>query len=243
MTTDNGDSFEGFAEMGAQQQSHNDSVSVDFTDPERNTILSGGHEQAVTGANPQGLFLSKDGGAHFTDIMARLPEGLGFCTSTLVLDANVMLVGCANSWAGDTPGIVRSTNGGTTWSTVSEFAGAGQPLLASNGAIYWSSNGNMLKSVDDGASFTRVNRQDQRTGEVPPLELPDGRIASVGHRRVVVSDDGGVTWEPVTDELSFVPVGIAYSAFRRAFYASHFDCTNVVPSDAHARYGWDYEAH
>ena len=36
--------------------------------------------------------------------------------------------------------------------------------------------------------------------------------------------------------------GLTYSAFRRAFYASHFDCSNNVPANAHMRFGWDYEA-
>ena len=241
ITNDNGNTFEGFANMGAQGQSHNDSVSVDFTDPDRQTILSGGHEQGVS--DGQGLFLSTNGGGTFVDIMNRLPAGLGFCVSTLVLDDDELLVGCGGSWKGQTQAIVRSDDGGASWETVSNIGGVGQPLLASDGRIYWSSaSGGMLRSDDRGLTFDLV-ANGSKTGAVPPFELPDGRVASVSANAVVISSDRGVTWTTVTEAIPFTPIGVTYSPFRRAFYASHFDCSNNVPADAHARFGWDYEAH
>jgi hypothetical protein len=57
---------------------------------------------------------------------------------------------------------------------------------------------------------------------------------------VVVSGDRGVTWKAVTSPMPFTPMSLAYSAFRRAFYVSHADCSSNVPPDAYARYGWDW---
>jgi hypothetical protein len=240
ITKDSGTSFLGYGNMGAEKQSSNDSISVDFTDPARLTMLSGGHEQGVSGG--QGLFLSKDSGANFTEIMPLLPAGMGFCTTTLVVDSQTLLVGCANSYKGETPGIVRSIDGGTTWTVVSTTGGSGQPLLASDGAIYWSAaGGGMLKSTDQGATFMQVADK-TKTGGSPPIELPDGRIASTANNMVMVSADKGVTWTAATTAIPFQPNGFTYSACRRAFYASHFDCSNNVPADAHARFGWDYTA-
>jgi hypothetical protein len=240
VTKDNGKSFKGFANMGPKQQSHNDSISVDFTDPARKTLLSGGHEQGVMGG--EGLFLSKDSGNMFAEIMPKLPAGLGFCTNTLVLDANNLLVGCGNSYKGETPGIVRSADAGATWKSVSTSGGVMQPLLASDKTIYWAAaGGGMLKSTDQGMTFTMVADK-SKAGGIAPFELPDGRIVSVQGMNVVVSADKGATWKPVGKPIPFQPNGLTYSAFRRAFYASHFDCSNNVPANADMRFGWDYEA-
>jgi hypothetical protein len=240
ITKDNGNSFKGLPNMGPKMQSHNDSISVDFTDPARKAMLSGGHEQGVAGG--EGLFLCKDGSGTFAEIMPKLPAGLGFCTSTLVVDAMTMLVGCANSYKGETPGIVRSADAGATWKIVSTQGGSGQPVLAKDGTIYWAAaGGGMLKSTDQGQTFMQVADK-SKTGGIAPFELPDGRIVSVGGNAVVVSADKGVTWTAATKAIPFTPNGLSYSAFRRAFYASHFDCSNNVPANAHARFGWDHTA-
>src|SRR5258708_28142479 len=99
-------------------------------------MLSGGHEQGVAGG--QGLFLCKDGSGTFADIMPKLPAGMGFCTNTLVVDAMTMLVGCANSYKGETPGIVRSADAGATWTSVNPTGGSMQPLFGSHRQLYFS---------------------------------------------------------------------------------------------------------
>jgi photosystem II stability/assembly factor-like uncharacterized protein len=59
---------------------HIDAVSVDLTDPDRSTLLAGAHEQSV-------LLRSGDGGNTWTDITGGLPNGRGFSSSPLVIDA------------------------------------------------------------------------------------------------------------------------------------------------------------
>jgi hypothetical protein len=234
VTKDDGASFTGFANMGPNAQSHNDSVSVDFNDPARSTILSGGHEQKPSDG---GVFLSRDGGASFDDIASTLPTDLGFCTNTLVLNSQVLLVGCVSGYKGGNGAIMRSTDTGATWTSVSTKGVNGQPVWASDGSIYWAaSGGGMQKSTDQGATFTQVST----TGGIAPIELPDKRLATTSGSNVVVSKDGGATWTTAAGGMPFSPNGLSYSAYRKAFYISHFSCENPVPADAYARYGWDY---
>src|SRR5579864_5140063 len=54
-----GDSGATFGQLGSVK--HNDFVSVDYTDPERKTLLAGGHEQSRT------VWKSNDGGKSWTN--------------------------------------------------------------------------------------------------------------------------------------------------------------------------------
>ncbi|MEP7053224.1 MAG: hypothetical protein ABJB12_22870 [Pseudomonadota bacterium] len=233
-TTDNGASFKGYAAL-ATIQSHNDSVSIDFSDPARKTMIAGGHEQTDV------LFRSTDAGATWTDIGKSLVASHGFCTATLVLDSKTMLVGCAAGYSGKAGGILRSSNGGDAWTEVSSKGVFGQPLWAADGTIYWSGEGGgMYASTDQGKTFSAV--ADQNTaGAVRPIELPDGSIASIAQKTLKLSTDKGKTWQAIGSALPWDPTGISYSPFRRAFYAWHFDCGVVVPADSLQRYGFDFK--
>jgi hypothetical protein len=238
ITEDNGNSFLGYWDMGAQKQSHNDSISVDFTDPLRLTMLSGGHEQKPSGG--QGVFLSTDGSS-FVDIASSLPAlNLGFCTNTLVVSKDNLLVGCSGGWGGGVGSILRSTDVGNSWTQVSTESVNGQPLLHSDGSIYWAVGGGILKSADHGVSWSIVAASSKAGGRA--IELPDKRIAAVANKIIVVSGDGGVTWKNATTAIPFDSNGITYNKFRKAFYTSHGDCTGTTPSDAYAGFGWDYTA-
>jgi len=76
---------------------------------------------------------------------------------------------------------------------------------------------------------------------VSPIQLPDGRIASAVDRTLALSSDEGKTWHAIGAAIPFEPNGIGYSPFRRAFFATHFDCLDAVPADAIVRYGFDFE--
>jgi photosystem II stability/assembly factor-like uncharacterized protein len=237
ITTDNGNSFKGYGTLAAIQ-SHNDSISVDFSDPQRKTLLSGGHEQKQT------LFLSTDAGSTWANIGTSLPAGLGFCTTTLVVDSKTFLVGCAASWSGAAGAILRSTDGGTSWTQASAKSVSGQPLWASDGSMYWAAEGGgMMKSTNQGVAWTQV--ADANTaGTLRPLELPDGRIASTQGSMIVVSADKGMTWKNVSTAMPYTATGFSYSPFRNAFFIWYFTCSgpNDVPADAIMRFGWDYRS-
>ena len=95
-----------FAALGDAK--HTDSVSVDLSDPQRQTLLAGGHEQK------QMVYRSENGGSSWTNVGLNLPAGTNFCTTTLVLDKQVHMVGCSG-YAGGTDGVFRTTDGGKTW--------------------------------------------------------------------------------------------------------------------------------
>jgi len=232
-TTDTGASLTGYKTLSAIQSS-NDSVSIDFTDSDRKIMLSGGHEQSGV------MFRSTDSGANWTDIGASLPANLGFCTTTLVLDSKHLLIGCAGSWSNKPGAVLRSVDGGNTWEKVSDDGVVNQPLWASDGAIYWAKEaGGLLVSTDAGATFHQAS--DKISNRVSPIELPDGRIVSLVNNTLAASKDGGKAWDAIGSMLPFEPNSIAYSPFRRAFFATRFDCNNNVPADAIARFGFDFK--
>jgi photosystem II stability/assembly factor-like uncharacterized protein len=229
VTVDNGKNFTGFLQLSVIQ-SQQDSVSVDFHDPDRKTLLAGGHEQK------QVLFRSVDGGKNFTDIGKKLPATVGFCTSTLVLDSSNFLVGCAVSFSMMQGAILRSSDGGETWKQVSDKGARGIPLWASSGAIYWPGEaGGLLKSTDVGMTWTAISDGSgahMYSNPPTPAELPDGRILSATSKNIVVSGDGGATWKPVGPALP-QETDFTYSAATKTFYIWKAGCMTA---------GWDYEA-
>lgn len=226
-TTDAGATFE---ELGAV--THNDLVSLDFTDPERKTLLVGGHEQKQT------LYLSTDGGQGFEQIGAKLPSDSHFSSAPLVLDAETFLLGSCGYGDGAC-GIYRSTDSGARWDRVSELAAQARPLVGSDGTIYWSLiyDSGMARSTDSGKTWTKAS---ENIVTSYPVELPDGRILSVRGTHVVVSSDQASTWTEIGDEIPFKPSGVVYSVAAKTLFVWHWDCGDVVLDDAILSAGFDY---
>jgi photosystem II stability/assembly factor-like uncharacterized protein len=216
-TTDSGNTFHRLGSI-----SHNDYVSVDFTDPNRQTLLAGGHEQSQT------VYRSTNGGQTWTNIGATLPANTKFSTIPLVVNAQTYLVN-AQGYSGTIAGIYRTTNGGASWQQVSTVGPPGPPLVASNGAIYWAAFGFLLKSTDAGATWTQVGNN---LAPIRPVELPGGTLVAVGGGKLMASADNGSTWSAISPTLPFTPVSMMYSPNRRAFFISYFDCGAVVPPNA-----------
>jgi photosystem II stability/assembly factor-like uncharacterized protein len=233
-TVDNGNSFRPLGGL-----IHTDFVSVDLGDPARLTLLSGRHETS-------NLYRSADGGATWVDLSSKLPTGIGYTTSPLVVNADLHLLGTA---AAPGSGVFRTTNGGSTWTRVYQGGVSGPALVAkSDGAIYWllEKGAGLIKSTDNGLTWQRV----LASGQVSPasaslVELPDGRLATFG-ATVIVSGDHGATWQPVGPPLPYTPTGLIYAPVRKAFYAWRFDCVfsgdSSVKHDAIVRLAYDYKA-
>lgn len=231
-TDDDGVTFHRLGDIG-----HDDLVAIDTSDPERRTLLAGGHEQSQT------LYRSTDGGATFTNIGAHLPAGSAFSSYPLVLGPSVFLLGCSG-WGDGTPGVFRSEDGGATFQVVSTEAANNTPLRAYDGTIYWPLlwGSGMIRSEDDGVTWERIVDGGVVTSAAP-IELPDGRIATLSGSAVVVSQDRGATWVPVTAPLPYGDaVGVTYSPAQRAFFLWHFSCGDRVLPDAIMRHDFDWAA-
>jgi len=234
-TTDGGQTFHQLGDVV-----HCDSVSVDFSDPERKTLLAGAHETNTT------LSLSKDGGKTWTNIAAGLPNGQ--CTSTAVIDSKTFLVGC------NTGTIVRSENTGAKWDAVpgGNLGGTFQPLTASDGALYWpGGGGGVSKSADHGKTFSSVATTSQAPGLLGGAslaELPDGRIVSIGKDHLLASADKGASWKPIGEQLPFPgggydnASGVTYSAATKTFFIWRWTCADTVPDNAIMSMGFDWQA-
>lgn len=209
--------------------SFSDSVSIDFTDPQRRTMIAGAHEVA------RGVSKSTDGGATWTNVGAELSANR-WCTNVRILDATTYLVGCA-------PGIYRSTDAAKHWTQVSETGGQSQPLVHSDGSLYWpSTDGQLLRSTDQGETWTEIMPSNVLLPRTP-LELPDGRIAALGPDTVVVSKNQGVTWDYATGYLPYKDsAGLVYSNAEKAFFIWRNDCGQVVLDDAVMRFDVDYQS-
>ncbi len=228
-TTDGGETFEQLGEL-----SHNDLVSIDFSDPDRQTLLVGGHEQKQT------LYLSTNGGETFEPIGSNLPAGSHFSSEPLVLDAQTFLVGACGYGDGQC-GVFRSEDGGESWDMASDLAVQAHPLWALDGSIYWTTqyDSGIARGTDDGTSWSKVA---DNIVTANPIELPDGRVVALRGEHVVVSGDQGVTWTNIGDPLPFKASGVAYSVEKKTLFAWHWDCGEVVLDDAIVSAGFDYTA-
>jgi photosystem II stability/assembly factor-like uncharacterized protein len=230
------DGGETFVDLGTM---HNDHVSVDFDDPDRQTLLASGHE------TPHKLQKSSNGGGRWNEIGDNLPEAAQVCPFPLIRDADTFLLGC-NTYAGGERGIWRSTDGGDSWEKVSDHGGGAAPLIASDGTIYWTTenNGGLVKSTDDGESWSEPLGSGVVAG-LAVVELPDGRLAALSQRQIIVSEDGGQRWSFATPEAPFQPSNFTYSPERGAFYTWHWTCGTgdvPVPDDAIMAFEYSVEA-
>jgi photosystem II stability/assembly factor-like uncharacterized protein len=205
-TDDGGKTF-----MRLGKLAHSDGVDVDFTDPERKTLLLGLHEQS------QSLQLSTDGGQTWKKIGDKLPADSNHSTDPIVIDAKTFLINTAGWKQKASLGIYRSEDAGETWTKVSDFGPAGAPLVASDGALYWQRiwGGGLLKSTDQGKTWNAISR----TVKSNPIELPGKRLAALADKQIYVSSDGGLNWAKVGAPAPFKPNGITYSEKGKCFYA------------------------
>ena len=223
-TRDGGQTFQHLGTV-----THNDSVSVDFTDPERRLLLAGSHERGQT------VNRSSDGGKTWEEIGATLPPNSGHSTHPFVIDAATLLVNTFGP--NEAGGIYRSTDGGLSWQRVSTYGPSSGLLRASSGVLYWTAGGRLLRSTNVGLTWTAVG---SNLLSLRPLELPDKRIVAAGESTLMISADGGSTWAPLGARLPYNPDGLVYSPQRKAFYLWRGDCTEQVPRDAVMKLDFDY---
>jgi hypothetical protein len=211
-TDDNGATFKQLGNIN-----HIDAVSVDLSDPARQTLLAAYHESTQ-------LWRSTDGGNTWTDISKNLPPDVGYPAGPTVLNNQTYLVGSKH---GSSAGVYRTTDGGTTWTKA--FDGPVEGVAAINQAthtMFWViDSGGVIKSKDAGATWVLAARPGSVNAEASNLlVLPDGSLAAVGNQYVVRSADEGSTWQRVSPPLPAPGAGLAYSAARKAFFVWSTTC-------------------
>lgn len=158
---------------------HVDWCAADWTDPEMKFLLAFKHESGGQ------LLRSRDGGLSFDE----LGKGHG---PAWVFDANTAVVALAKTRDRPKGGIVRTTDGGKSFQPVADFTMQWPPRWHA-GALYWLTDGQLVKTTDMGATWTKV------------CELKDGRLGPVSGKNekhlfvltgkgIVESADGGATW-------------------------------------------------
>jgi hypothetical protein len=198
-----------FTRLGAL--AHADGIAVDFTDRKRRTLLLGMHEQE------RSLQMSTDAGQSWTKIGDRLPEDTNHSTDPIILDSKTFLINTAGWKQNATMGIYRSEDAGATWSRVSSFGPSGEPLVTSDGTIYWDRiwGGSLLKSTDRGKTWAAVPHGVRSN----LIEMPRKRVAGLDGDQIVVSNDAGATWTKAGPPVPFKPNGITYSDKGKCFFA------------------------
>lgn len=212
-TTDNGG--RSFRRLG--NLSHVDGIGVDFTDPDRKTLVVGLHEQS------RSIHKSADGGLTWQKIGDALPEDSNHSTDPIVLDGRTFIVNTAG-WAQKRSwGIHRTEDSGVTWTKVSELGPSGRALVASDGRIWWGLcyGSGLAVSADKGRTWKKVAGPARSC----PIEIRAqgggnvSAIAALGGNQIYLSKDGGETWEKWLDPVPFKPSGIAFSANGSTVYA------------------------
>jgi hypothetical protein len=179
MTLD-GQTWHAFASVGRNWEYG----AVDWSDPQARAIFADRHESGGE------KYVSGDAGASWKFI-GKHPE----FTSLGVFNARTLV-------AGRDDGIVRSTDGGETWTHISDLHPVGRVAVYFHGLTYWLAKEGLITSGDQGATW-------QIKGTAPNAEW--GPLFGTDPQHIVVADyknilqtsDGGKTWKHIAPMIAF----------------------------------------
>ena len=145
--------------------------------------------------------MSVDGGKTCMPIIDKLKSadaGITRANVPYIVDTKTFLVGVGGY--GGTDGIVRTTDGGTTWTKVNAAAPSQNLLVGPDGSFFYSLvwNRGLLKSTDKGLTWTQMigyGTLESGIESTTSTFLGDGRMVHVkmltkmGNRQLAVSSD------------------------------------------------------
>ena len=192
-----------------------DGIGIDFTDEQRKTIVVGIHDQ------PRSIQKSIDAGQTWINIGDHLPEKTNISNDVIVFDSKNFLANAAG-WKREGAkllafGTFRTSDGGATFTKVSDAGPGGPALVASDGTIYWQTlwNSGLIKSTDQGRTWVSL----PGPVKMNPIELPGGMLVAAVDSQLHSSSDGGKTWVKFGDPIPFQPSGLVFCAKTRSLYA------------------------
>lgn len=209
-TTDGGHTFAALGNL-----THLDGVGIDFTDPERKTIVVCHHEQE------RSVELSTDGGQTWKKIGDKLPQSINFSSDVIAFDGKTFVVNAAG-WKQENGkqlpfGIFRTEDAGGNWTKVSDSGPGGIACVTANDVVYWQTlwAAGLIESSDKGKTWQPLHGPVRAN----PVEAGAGRLLAPVDKQLYLSTDAGKTWKPVGPELPFKPSGIVYHARSHAVFA------------------------
>ncbi|HTU27389.1 MAG TPA: hypothetical protein VMF30_18410 [Pirellulales bacterium] len=121
-------------------------------------------------------------------------------------------------------GIVRSEDGGKTWSQVSDVEPAGRVMRVHHGIGYWTTDRGLLVSRDRGQTWS-VEGMPISAVFGPLFGRNSLHMVVVGKQGFLETTDGGKTWEvvaplPTDFHVGFVGPSFAWDPASNVFYAS-----------------------
>jgi photosystem II stability/assembly factor-like uncharacterized protein len=159
---------------------HIDWCSVDWTDADRKFMIAFKHESGGI------LLVSRDGGKSFTE------TGKGHGFGAWIFDSDTAVVALAKTKDKPKGGILRTVDGGKTFTPVAEYATVCVPKPQGD-ALYWLVEGALLKGTDKGEKWEKVS--DVKDGSYGPIFGKDAQHMFILTKAgVIESTDGGATW-------------------------------------------------
>jgi photosystem II stability/assembly factor-like uncharacterized protein len=186
----------------SEKVKHIDWCAVDWTDPERKFVLALKHESGDM------LLASQDGGKTFREI------GKGYGPGW-VFNATTAVVAQAKTKDRPKPGLVRTDDGGTTWTPCDTHTPAGSASARTmprwhDDVLYWLVEGALISTDDMGKTWKTI------------CELKDGKYGPVfgktakhmfvlTSKGVIETTDGGAIWSaPISTPAEVKRSGLAW---------------------------------